>query len=220
MTRFFNFFWLITLIILSSCSSYALYNHNVLDFSPAGTRRVSGGLMNFYTIPYRAYFSVVPVENHRVSINFGEREFGASYLINFYQREWFNFGAGINMHIEFEGGMRLKAEEESDNDDVKVPENKLIEAPLSLTYLKNKVIGWISLKSGIWIVDEYPDPDNENEVISAQQQLGITVGAGFGYYDLDGFTALLVFNRPYYHINGEFGAENFFGIIVGMNFEL
>ncbi len=218
-----------SLTYFSSCATMSVYDQNVLDFSRGDKPFVSTGIIGYFYVPYRLYISFSPAKGHRLSFDLGEREFGGSYIFKFARLRSIDLSTGINYHGEQKKGMRITAEKDSSSDEEQIPFNELIEVPISMTYLKNKVMGWISVKPGLWIIDKYKQEKDgivvsngqtQYEYIAAQQKGGVTVEGGFGYYDPDGFMALVVFNKPFYILNGEVMADNFLGIIAGINFSL
>ncbi len=218
--------WLIIAgIITTGCANYAIYNHNVLDFQQPPASRVSVGMIGVYSIPYSAYINMTSKSGHMVSFSAGERKANLGYKYALMKRGPYTFSLGLNLQFSHKDGITVHAEgedeEDDKDDDVEIPDNVMGEMVAVITYYMNNALGWISLKPGVWQVNSYRQYNydiSDYENIDSQTKVGVTFAGGFGYYDPRGVMALITFNRPYYTIDGEVVADNFFGFILGMNF--
>ncbi len=229
-------FSIIPLVFFSCTPDRVVVNQNILDFAPPSHRGISAGMIGYFFYPYQIFISTTLIPDFSFHLVFGEREAGGGIKATFLKRGPFLVSGGFNYMYEGKKGMKLLPEEDeeeenqeenSSDDEYVTPSNIVGEAALTLTYRRNFVMGWLSFKPGLWWVNKYVEDtstdingNTQRSYVEAQQKFGLTLAGGFGYYDPEGFMALLIVNRPFITIKGDVDSFDFIGFLLGVNFNL
>ncbi len=173
------------LLIFSSCATYAV-NPSIMNYSPSGSNKFSGGVNIGYGMMPLPYISLKPsqdVELHGEMLS--NDTFALSLRFTYQKKKNTYLSSGFCFS-------KINALED-------LPSITWMEAPFAATYRSKLIIMWFDIKPGIaefssW---SYQDPlTNGTITVNPTSAFEITFEGGIGYAPSNGLQILFGVNYP------------------------